>query len=111
MNKNLRQEVIEKKVKQLDNESFKDLVFDGWKESFKEKLNDLIKEKYDVTGFSGMKILPWDTYNIFTGFKERFYYFDDPVESAKKYFETTKYFEVLPLKITKPQPKKTNKKK
>jgi len=71
-------------------DSFRDIVFEEWKNKFVKQVKKLIKEKY---GLKSPKLItsktetPWIEYNLFTGYKHKFYYDSDPVVSATKYFQ------------------------
>jgi hypothetical protein len=105
MNKIYRKQVIDNNCKTMDEEMFKNMVLDGWKFKFQEEIEKLIDENIGVSCPKDLTLLePWKNYNLFTGFKRRFYFSDNPTESAKEFFKNNKAeFEVV-------KPKKPNKK-
>jgi len=87
MDRNARKATIDRISPKMNEGIFKEMVFDGWKAIFQERLEKLIMDKFGPEGLKELfKNLPWDNYNLFTGYKHRFYFSDDPIESAETYF-------------------------
>lgn len=89
MNKinNDRQKQIDTASKNLSFEVFSNMIVDGWKLSFQNRIRQLLNEHPEASKTNDTCFeKPWETYNLFTGYKRRFYFSDNPVESAEKYF-------------------------
>jgi len=83
-----RKKIIDRISQKMNEGIFKEMVFEGWETTFQERLETLIIDKFGPEGLKELfKNLPWDNYNLFTGYKHRFYFSDDPIESANRYFE------------------------
>lgn len=82
-----RKELIERESKKLTSELFSTMIVDGWQIAFKNRIQELLTEHPEVKNDSDVyRGKPWDSYNLFTGYRRRFYYSDNPIESAEKYF-------------------------
>lgn len=82
-----RKELIESESKNLTFELFSTMIVDGWKIAFKNRIQELLSEHPEVENDSDVyRGKPWDSYNLFIGYRRRFYYSDNPIESAEKYF-------------------------
>jgi|GEM_PF-3491589 hypothetical protein len=83
----IRNALIEREAKRLTFELFSNMVVDGWQIAFQNRIKELLKEHSEVNPKEDIyQGRPWESYNLFTGYRRRFYYSDNPIESAEKYF-------------------------